>query len=223
MIETNAAKTRIFIVDDHPLVRDGLANLINQQPEMEVSGGAESVSSGLKGMLADPPDVAIVDISLKDASGLELIKQLKAQLPQVAVIAFSMHEETLYAERAIRAGARGYVMKRESSRRIIDAIARVCEGKLAISEEVATSLAQKLLERPGSATGSPIEQLSDRELEVFRLLGRGYETRRVADTLNISIKTVQAYCVRIKQKLGYGSATELVFEAVRWHESGERY
>lgn len=218
-----AIKTRVFVVDDHPLVRDGLRNLINQQTDMVVLGEADCVASGLKGMLADPPDVAIIDISLKDASGLELIKQLKAQLPQVAVIAFSMHEEQLYAERAIRAGARGYVMKRESSRRIIDAIAKVRENKLAISEDVATALAQKLLDRSGGATGSPIEQLSDRELEVFRLLGRGYETRRVADTLNLSIKTVQAYCVRIKQKLGLTSAAELVFEAVRWHESGERY
>lgn len=214
-------KIRIFIVDDHPLVREALASLINQQRDMAVCGEAECVQSGLKGIMADPPDVAIVDISLKDTSGLELIKQIKAQAPQVAVIAFSMHEEALYAERAIRAGARGYVMKRVSPRRIIEAIYRVRENKLAISEEVAARLAQKFIDQPSAAGRSPIEQLSDRELEVFRLLGMGYETRRVAETLNVSIKTVQAYCVRIKQKLGLTTASELVFEAIRWRESGE--
>jgi DNA-binding NarL/FixJ family response regulator len=216
-----AEKTRVFIVDDHPLVRDGLANLINEASDLVVSGEAESVKSGLRAMLAAPPDVAIIDISLKDASGLELIRQLKAQLPGVDVIAFSMHEETLYAERAIRAGARGYVMKRESTGKIVDAIHRVRDGKLAISEAMATQLAQKFLDNPGGAAKTPLEQLSDRELEVFRLLGKGYETRRIADTLNVSIKTVQAYCVRIKQKLSLNSASELVFEAIRWQESSE--
>jgi len=213
-----AEPIRVFVVDDHPLVREGLANLIGQRPELAVCGEAEDAQGALRGIEAARPDVAIVDISLKDVSGVELIKQLKVHHPEVAVIALSMHDEQHYAERAIRAGARGYVMKRESSSKIIDAIHRVSQGKLAISDAMAASLARKFLGQPGDAASSPIAQLSDRELEVFLLLGRGYETRRVAEALNVSIKTVQAYCMRIKQKLGLTTAAELVFEAIRWHE-----
>lgn len=212
---------RVYLVDDHPLVREGLANLINQQRNMEICGEAESVPDALDGIAGAEPDVAVIDISLKGASGLDLIKQLKARQPQVKIVALSMHDESLYAERALRAGAQGYVMKRESSKKIIDAIGRVVEGKLALSDPMTETLAQKFVAGSSDAAKSPIEHLSDRELEVFGLLGRGFETRRVADTLNVSIKTVQAYCVRIKQKLGLTTAAELVYEAIRWHERQE--
>ena len=213
-----AERIHIYLVDDHPLVREGLANLINQQPDLTICGEAEDAPQALKEIAARKPDVAIIDISLKGSSGIELIKQLKLQQPGVAVIALSMHDEKLYAERAVRAGARGYVMKRESTRRIVGAIRQVMQGKLALSDEMTALLAQKFVAGPRDAVRSPIEQLSDRELEVFDLLGQGIETRRIAETLNVSIKTVQAYCVRIKQKLRISTATELLREAVRWKE-----
>jgi len=165
------------------------------------------------------PEIAIVDISLKSGSGIELIKNLKTVQPRVAVIVLSMHEEDLYAERALRAGARGYIMKRETARKVIAAIRQVLEGKLYLSERLTAMFAAKFVDA-GAATVSPsITQLSDRELEVFQLLGQGYETRQIAESLNISMKTVQAFCARIKEKLNLTSATELLREAIRWHES----
>ena len=210
--------SRIFLVDDHPLVREWLTTLINREPNLKVCGEAEDVSQAVRGIVASKPDVAIIDISLKGGSGLELIKSIKVQMPQVAVIVLSMHDEKLYAERSIRAGARGYVMKRETTKRIINAIRQVLLGKLCVSEQMVTALAQKFISGQHVDSVSPIEHLSDRELEVFNLLGQGLETRQIADTLNISIKTVQAYCARIKEKLNLSSAAELLREAIRSHE-----
>jgi DNA-binding NarL/FixJ family response regulator len=212
-------KRSIFLVDDHPLVREWLSNLIHEQPDLAVCGEAESGPEALQAILAAKPDVAIVDISLKDSSGIELIKNLKQTCPTVSVLVLSMHEESHYAERALRAGARGYVMKRETTRKVIAAIRQVLEGKLAISESIATALAAQFVEGKGPATQSLAELLSDRELEVFELLGQGRGTRQIAEVLRVSVKTVQAYCARIKEKLSLASATELLREAVRWYES----
>ena len=211
-------KANVFIVDDHPLVREWLANLIHQQPDFLVCGEAETEASALQSIITLKPDVAIVDISLKEGSGIELIKRIKTRSPAVAVIVLSMHDENLYAERAIRAGARGYIMKRETTKRIIEAIRSVLGGKLYVSERLTALFAKKFLDGHLPNDGSPIEQLSDRELEVFQLLGRGYETRQVAESLHISMKTVQAYCARIKEKLKLATALELLREAIRWHE-----
>ena len=211
-------KSKIFLVDDHPLVRESLTSLINQQDDMTVCGEAEDSPQALRDILRGEPDVAIVDISLKNGSGMELIRSLKARAARVAVIVLSMHDEKIYAERAIRAGARGYVMKRESTRRIITAIRQVLDGRLALSEQVAAGFAEKFINGRSAVSESPLEDLSDRELEVFNLLGRGFETRQVAETLNVSIKTVQAYCARIKQKRKLSTATELLREAIRWNE-----
>lgn len=211
-------KAKVFIVDDHPLVREWLINLIHQQPDFLVCGEAEKAASALQAIIALKPDVAIVDISLKEGSGLELIKNIKANCPAVSVIVLSMHDESLYAERAIRAGARGYIMKRETTKRIIEAIRTVLGGKLFVSERLTTLFAKKFLDGHLPNDVSPIEQLSDRELEVFQLLGQGFETRQVAESLHISMKTVQAYCARIKEKLNLASALELLREAIRWHE-----
>ena len=213
------AKRNVFLVDDHPLVREWLTNLIHEQPDLAVCGEAESGPEALQAILAAKPDVAIVDISLKDSSGIELIKSLKQACPTVSVLVLSMHEESHYAERALRAGARGYVMKRETTRKVIAAIRQVLEGKLAISEPIAASLAAQFVEGKGPATQSLAELLSDRELEVFELLGQGRGTRQIAEVLRVSVKTVQAYCARIKEKLNLASATELLREAVRWYES----
>jgi DNA-binding NarL/FixJ family response regulator len=217
--EISSQKKTVFLVDDHPLVREWLTNLIHQQPDLTVSGEAESGPQALEGILALKPDVAIVDISLKDSSGIELIKSLKQCCPKVAVLVLSMHEESHYAERALRAGAKGYIVKRETTRKVIAAIRRVLEGKVYVSEDLAAALAAQLVAGNSLAAQSPAELLSDRELEVFELFGQGRGTRQIAGQLCVSVKTVQAYCARIKEKLGLASATELVREAVRWHES----
>jgi DNA-binding NarL/FixJ family response regulator len=216
---TDRRKKRVFLVDDHPLVREWLTNLIHRQPDLVVCGETENASRALQAIAASKPDVAIVDLSLKDSSGIELIKNLKEQHPEIAVLVLSMHDESHYAERALRAGAKGYVMKRETTKKIIEAIRRVLDGKLYVSDSVAEAMTARMIEGKPIANVSPIEQLSDRELEVFELLGQGLGTRRVAETLNVSMKTVQAYCARMKEKLNLSSATELLREAIRWNET----
>ena len=211
-------KTKVFVIDDHPLVRDSLALLIDQQEDMRVCGEAEDLAGALKGLAQAAPDIAIVDLSLKEGSGLDLIKHLKARAPSVQVVVLSMHDEKLYAERCIRAGARGYVMKRESSKRIVAAIREVRAGKLFLSEQAASHFAERFVGTRHALTETPLENLSDRELQVFSLIGRGMPTRDIAGSLNVSVKTVQAYCARIKLKLHIASATELLREAVRWHD-----
>ena len=213
-----AAKAKVFLVDDHPLVREMLKSLIEQQSDMSACGEAGDAAQALKGIAAGKPDVAIIDLSLKESSGLELIKQIKQRHPQVSQIVLSMHDEKLYAERVLRAGARGYVMKRESTRQIVAAIRAVQSGKLWLSDALSDAFAARFVGSQPHA-GSALETLSDRELEVFGLLGQGLQTRQVASSLNVSIKTVQAYCARIKQKLQLSSATELLREAMRWYET----
>jgi len=215
---TGIAPTRVFLVDDHPLVREWLANLIDQQPDLTVCGEAGSAAAALTAIAAARPDVAIVDITLGGRSGLDLIKDLKLMHPSVAVLVLSMHDEALYAERALRAGARGYIMKREVTRKVVLAIRRVQQGRVYLSEQQATHLAEKLVTGATDASESPVTRLSDRELEIFRLVGQGRATREIAEALLLSAKTVQAYYVRIKEKLGVTNANELMREAVRWVE-----
>ena len=214
-----AAKHRIFLVDDHPLVREGLTNLINRQDDLIVCGEAEDSSEAIGGIARSRPDVAVIDISLKNESGLELVKNLGNQFPLVALIVLSMHDEALYAERALRAGARGYVMKRETTKSVLTAIRRVLEGSVYLSERVVNGMARKLSLSDKAAVGSPVERLSDRELEIFRLLGQGRTTSQIADDLHLSLKTVQAYCARAKEKFGVSSLAELLRAAIRWEEA----
>jgi DNA-binding NarL/FixJ family response regulator len=213
------SKRRVFLVDDHPLVREWLTNLINQQNDLAVCGEAESAPRALAAIAKLKPDVAIVDISLHDSSGLELIKDLKELHPRIVVLVLSMHDEALYAERALRAGARGFIMKRETTRNVVDAIRRVLDGKLYISNTVAEQIAARTVSGKAAGHQNPIELLSDRELEVFEMLGQGLGTRQISDALKVSIKTVQVYCGRMKEKLNLGSATELLREAIRWNEA----
>jgi DNA-binding NarL/FixJ family response regulator len=217
-VSAGKSKKRVFLVDDHPLVREWLTNLINQQADLCVCGESETAPQAFQAITASKPDVAIVDISLKDSSGIELIKNLKASCPNVAVLVLSMHDEGHYAERALRAGARGYVMKRETTRKVIDAIRNVLEGKIYISEKVAEAIAMRVVGTKRTESQSPVEQLSDRELEVFEMLGQGQGTRQISETLGVSVKTVQVYCARIKEKMRLDSATELLREAIRWNE-----
>ena len=206
-------------MDDHPLVREWLATLINQQSDLQVCGEADSAPKAMQMVGLVNPDVAIVDISMEGGSGIELIKNIKASHPSVMVIVLSMHDESLYAERALRAGARGYIMKREATKRVLEAIRQVLGGALYLSDKMARQMAEKFVDGRPKPEGSVIEKLSDRELEVFQLLGRGYSTRQIADELHVSFKTVQAFSARIKEKLNLLSATELLREAVRWHDS----
>jgi DNA-binding NarL/FixJ family response regulator len=186
---------------------------------MVVCGESETAPQALQAIATAKPDVAIVDLSLKDSSGIELIKALKESQPQVAVLVLSMHDEAHYAERALRAGARGYVMKRETTRKVIEAVRTILEGGLFVSHKVVEDMTGRMFQTRKSATCTPIEQLSDRELEVFEMLGQGQGTRQIAETLRVSVKTIQAYCARMKDKLSLGSATELLREAIRWNET----
>ncbi|MGA3180650.1 MAG: response regulator transcription factor [Verrucomicrobiota bacterium] len=217
--QTDKHKGKVFIVDDHPLVREWLTNLIQQEADLTVCGESESAPEAFAAIGARRPDVAVVDISLKDSSGIELIKDLKESYPEVAVLVLSMHEESHYAQRALRAGARGYVMKRETTKEVIEAIRRIREGKIYLSGPLAEAMTAQFVEGKKLASQSPLEQLSDRELEVFDMLGRGLGTRQIAERLRISLKTVQAYCARMKEKLNLGSGTELLREAIRWYDN----
>ncbi len=211
-------KIKILLVDDHPLVREGVANLIRQQPDLEVCGEAANEPQALQLIGGALPNVAVVDLSLENGSGLELIKSIKAMHPSVAVLALSMHDESLYAERALRAGARGYLMKREAAKKVILGIRTVLAGQLFVSEKIATLMAERFADGR-TMPASPVEELSDRELEVFQLLGRGQSTRQIAEHLHVGFKTVQAYCARIKEKLQLANATELLRAAMHWNEN----
>ena len=207
------ARRRVFLIDDHPLVREWLANVIDQQADLMVCGQTEGREGCIEAMEKKRPDVAIVDISLKDCSGFDLIAEIKQRMPGVEIIVLSMHDSPLYARRALRAGATGYVVKRETTRKICTAIRDVLNGTPYISKESAPV--------PGNA--APQEEvdlslLSDRETEIFRFLGLGSSTRQIAETLGISIKTVQVHCGNIREKIGISGATELLSVAVRWNE-----
>ena len=217
--EETGSKRRIFIVDDHPLVREGLANLINQQDDLTVCGEAEDAAQALAGIGVARPDLALIDISLKTASGLELVKDLGVHFPLVALVVLSMHDELLYAERSLRAGARAYVMKRETTKDVLTAIRQVLGGDVYVSERVVNAMARRLGSSRKAATASPVEQLSDRELEIFRLLGQGLTTSQIAVDLHLSLKTVQAYCARAKEKFGVNSLSELLRAAIRWEDA----
>jgi DNA-binding NarL/FixJ family response regulator len=212
-------KARIFIVDDHPLVREMLSNLIRQTPDLIVCGEAEDGKSALQEIARSSADLVIVDLSLGNGSGIDLIRSIRSLFPEVDVIVLSMHDERVYAERSIRAGARGYIMKRESTKKIIDAIHQVLQGNMYLSKDLTGLFAEKFVSGSSPGGGPAIAQLSDRELEVFQLIGQGYETRQIAKTLNVNIKTVQTYCTRIKDKLKYSTGSELLREAIRWTEA----
>jgi DNA-binding NarL/FixJ family response regulator len=211
-------KTKILLVDDHPLVREWLTNLINDEPDFEVCGQAQNSREALGLIGTLQPRIVVVDISMEGASGLELIKDVKAVHPKVDLIVLSMHDETLYAERAMRAGAAGYIMKREATDKVLDAIRAVCRGESYFSNAVNARLAQKLV-KGGGEQPTFIGSLSDRELEVFQLLGSGHSPRQISEIMRISFKTVHVYCARMKEKLNLASLSELNFHAIRWHES----
>ncbi len=212
-------KNKVLIVDDHPLMRKGMALTLQTEGDMEICGQCDSAESAMDLLENIDPDVAIVDISLPGMSGLELIKHFQVFRPDLKVVVVSRHDEALYAERAIRAGARGYVMKLEAGEVIVDAVLRVLNGGIYVSQEINERLLMGMLTGKNTHTTSPLEILSDRELEVFELTGHGLTTREIAERLHLSVKTVESYRARIKNKLDLHNATELMQHAVQWVES----
>ena len=214
---TARGKSRIFLVDDHAMFREGLRQLIDREPDFVVSGDAADFEEALKGISAATPDLVITDISLSGTSGIDLIKTLKSRHPELPVLVVSMHEETLYAERALRAGAMGYVMKQEPAKAVKAAIRKVLGGDIHLSEKMASAVLGKLVhERTDEKPVSPMENLSNRELEVFRLLGEGKASRDIAQQLDLSVATINSFRNRIKEKMNFKNSTELILHAIHW-------
>jgi DNA-binding NarL/FixJ family response regulator len=216
-----ALKRRVLIVDDHPLMRQGLAQLINQQPDLAICGEAEDAPQALRQTSELKPDVVIVDLSLKGLDGIELIKSLRLQYAQLPVLVLSMHDEALYAERALKAGAWGYIMKQEATNQVLSALRRVLAGEIHVSQSVSSKIVQGMV-GSGISKRSPLERLSDRELEVFCKIGRGAATKQIAAELHLSVKTIETHCAHIKEKLRLQSQRELVQHAIRWVIQNER-
>jgi DNA-binding NarL/FixJ family response regulator len=209
-------KTRVLLVDDHPMFREHLTMLLNRDLGMLVCGEADNIQDASKLIETSCPDVAIVDITLRGSSGLELVKNLRAQGSELPVLVLSMHEEELYAERALRAGARGYISKNEASSVVVRAIQRVMEGEIYVSRAMNAKLLDKLTQRRAAVDSSGIAKLADREIEVFQLLGKGRSTQQIAQELNLGESTVETYRARIKDKLQLRSAAELYLRAGQW-------
>ncbi|MHC4167292.1 MAG: response regulator [Planctomycetota bacterium] len=212
-------KTRILIVDDHPIVRQGLAELVNHESDLVVCGQAEDSHEAIKAIKDLSPTMAIIDISLKETSGLELIKDIHSQCPDLPVLALSMHDEMLYAERALRAGAMGYIMKQEATENVIVAVRRILGGEIYVSNRMAARMVRKLVTGQIEPSTSQVESLSDRELEVFHLIGKGHGTRQISERLHLSVKTIETYRAHIKEKLNLADAAELLQYAIQWVSS----
>jgi DNA-binding NarL/FixJ family response regulator len=212
-------KHSVFIVDDHPVVRDWLTRMIHQEADMDVCGWADNVDDAIRSVEGLKPDIIIVDISLRGKSGLELIRFLTNQNPDENILVYSMHDESVYATRALRAGARGHVSKREPTDKVLLAIRRILGGGFYFSEAVTGSVFTGVIRKKNVAMADDVHLLSDRELEVFRLLASGRETPEIAKDLSVSLKTVQTYCARIKEKLNLRNATELLQAATRWADA----
>lgn len=206
----------VLIVDDHPVLRHGIAQLINHEKDLVVCGEAESAPSALEAMRRLRPDLALLDISLQGTNGIELIKLMRAEQPKLPILMLSMHDESLYALRALRAGARGYVMKGEAMEHVLTAARKVLEGDIYVSPRFSERLVFKAIQSLEGGMGSPVDKLSDRELEVLQLLGKGFGTREIANELHLSIKTIETHRAHIKEKLGFKDAGEMVRFAIDW-------
>ncbi len=209
-------KTRVLLVDDHAVVRFGIAQLINRQPDLEVCGEEEDASRALGAITNLKPNLVIADISLKDSSGLELMRNIKAQHAGLPVLVVSGHDESIYAEIAFRAGALGYLMKEEALDKIVTAIRRVLSGAIYVSDNLAAKMLQQQIRGQTNINESPVKSLSDRELEVFQLIGQWKTTREIADELHLSVKTIEYYREQIKRKLSLKNAAELTQRATAW-------
>src|SRR3984957_4592431 len=213
----SARKKTVFVVDDHPIVRQGLTLLINREPDLAVCGEAEEMPAALSAIPAAKPDILIVDISLNGPDGLELLKNIRITSPRLPVLILSMHDESIYAERALRAGANGYIMKQEATEKVLVALRRILAGEIYVSDRIANKMLKDYITGSGTLRHSSIADLSDRELEVFRLIGEGHGTRQIAEELHLSVKTVESYQAHIKEKLSLRSAPELMQHAIQWN------
>ena len=214
-------RRRILLVDDHTIVRQGLSRIINQESDLQICGESAHAAGALAAAAELHPDLMIVDVSLEASNGIELIKSLRARGDRVPVLVLSMHDEALYAERALKAGAQGYIMKQEGAEVVIEAIRRILSGKNYLSERMSSEILQRMLEGSSSAKGGRwgVDKLSDRELEVYEWIGRGLATGDIAQKLHLSVKTIETYRAHIKEKLGIHSGVALVHHAVRWVEA----
>ena len=214
-------KRSVFVIDDHPLLRQGIAMLINQQTDLRVCGEAEDMRVAMQCIVQLNPDIIILDISLKGPDGLEVLKTIRATKPDLPVLVLSMHDEAIYAERAIRARANGYIMKQEATEKVLTAIRRILDGEVYLSEAMSKKLLQQFIDGTSPALESRVASLSDRELEVFRLIGEGRSTREIAEELRLSVKTVETYQAHIKEKLALKSGRELIQHAIQWKINGK--
>jgi DNA-binding NarL/FixJ family response regulator len=219
LADKTLGKTKIYIIDDHPIMVQGLKELINNQKDLKVIGSSDDWHVALDQVKKLQPDVIMLDVTLKDANGIEVLKNLKIHVPNIKILMLSMHDENLYAMRSLKAGAQGYIMKQEAVEKVLGAIRQVIAGEVYLSESMSKRTMFQLLGRGGSRTGSPLEDLSDRELEVFTLIGQGCTTRQIAEKLHLSIKTVETHRAHIKEKLNLKNSTELVQHAIHWRES----
>ncbi|MCK9588224.1 MAG: response regulator transcription factor [Terrimicrobiaceae bacterium] len=210
------AKKRVLIVDDHPVFRHGITALINAESDLTICGEAATSPSALEAMRTLKPDIALLDISLPGTNGIELIKLMKAEQPKLPLLMLSMHDESLYALRALKAGALGYVMKAEALTQVLDALRKVLKGEIYVSPHLGERLIFQAIQSTDGSTGSPVDRLSDRELEVFVLLGRGRGTKEIASDLHLSVKTIETHRAHIKGKLGFRDAGEMVRFAIDW-------
>jgi len=218
--KSKAPVRRLLIVDDHPMMRTGLAQLIGSEPDLKVCAEADNARQGLEAVSKLSLDLVLLDISLPDKSGLELLKDIRAVRPELPVLVVSMHDELVFAERVLRAGGRGYIMKQEGGQKYLQAIRQVLAGQIYVSEKMSARILENLSGSPAEKTGtSPVQRLSDREFEVFQLIGQGLGTREIAQRLHLSVKTIEVHRINIKEKLSVKTATELVRFAVRWADA----
>jgi DNA-binding NarL/FixJ family response regulator len=214
-------KDRVFVVDDHPIVRYGLGLLINGEKDLMVCGEAQNARAALESIQAAEATIIIVDISLNGPDGLDLLKELRTTYPHLPILILSMHDEFMYAERALRAGARGYVMKQDATETVLVALRRILNGEIYVSDRISDRMVQRYIGSRAAGQPASVADLTDRELEVFRLIGEGHSTRQIADVLHISVKTVESYQAHIKEKLSLRSGRELVQHAIQWSVGGK--
>jgi DNA-binding NarL/FixJ family response regulator len=211
-----AKKSRVLLVDDHPIVRQGLALLIDRESDLCVCGEAEGAHSAFHAIATLRPDMVVLDISLNGPDGLDVLKEIRTNTTNLPVLILSMHDESIYAERAMRAGANGYIMKQEATEKVLVAIRRILQGEVYLSDRLTNTMLQQYVRGASPAKGSPLVNLTDRELEVFRLIGEGHGTRQIAEELHLSVKTIESYQAHIKEKLALRNARELVQHAIEW-------
>jgi DNA-binding NarL/FixJ family response regulator len=211
-----ARKFRVLLVDDHPIVRQGLGLLINREQDLAVCGEADGAHSAFQAIGTLSPDIVVLDISLSGPDGLDVLKEIRIKSGSLPVLLLSMHDETIYAERAMRAGANGYIMKQEATEKVLVAIRRILQGEVYLSERLTSTMIHQYVHGAGAGKSSPLLSLTDRELEIFRLIGEGHTTRQIADELHLSVKTIESHQAHIKEKLALKNARELVMHAIEW-------